>query len=121
MQTRLCCAEKSKRLVLLLGHRARRRWKEWGGFRAKTKNCTLPGEQAAPGEKTHFAVSPVVMPLLHLLLRPLGKAVSLAEKKWKKKIKKNKSNPSLQTYLKRPRYDYFIHWLWPSSLLAKEP
>lgn len=31
------------------------------------------------------------MPLLHLLLRPLGKAVSLAEKKWKKKIKKIKA------------------------------
>lgn len=51
-----------------------------------------------------------------LLLLPLGKVVSLTEKK---NIKK--SNPSLQTYLNRPRYDYFICWLQPSNSLAKEP
>lgn len=56
-----------------------------GVIGTKTKNCTLPGKQAAPGEKMHFALSPTVMPLLHLLLRPLGKVVSLTEKREKEK------------------------------------
>lgn len=46
-----------------------------------------------------------------------------SNRKKKKQTKNNikKENPSLQTYLKRSRYDYFICWLQPSSLLAKVP
>jgi len=98
--TRLLLIVRGRELGLLpsaqpCGDLARPRYEVWAGHWHTSPARTLPGDRAAPEDKTHFVVSSVVMLLVDLLLLPLGQVISLAEEKNILKKKKQPKPPNL--------------------------